>query len=221
MDVSDSSSAAPAAVERKLVAVLVCEVDASTASGLEHALERDHPVAGHLGRVEAEVARHDGMVVETMGDMLVAVFGVPRTHDDDPERAVRTALAGRAPRPHREKPDRHRDVHRYRGAAPARPPPGPGRGRRHRPSRRSRHHLLDAAGGWAALARGGRLGNVGRQSPHGLGSRRGSRLHRLADIVVLISALCRYLTGRFGEAAVMAADARGAGRDRHDPTVQL
>jgi class 3 adenylate cyclase/tetratricopeptide (TPR) repeat protein len=96
MDVSDSSSAGPAAVERKLVAVLVCEVDAPSASDLEHALERDHPVAGHLGRVEAEVAHHDGMVVETMGDMLVAVFGVPRTHDDDPERAVRTALAVRA-----------------------------------------------------------------------------------------------------------------------------
>jgi hypothetical protein len=48
-----------------------------------------------------------------------------------------------------------------------------------------------------------------------------ARLHRLADIVVLISALCRYLTGRFGEAAAMAAQARAAGRDRHDPTVHL
>ena len=96
MDVSDSSSPGPAAAERKLVAVLVCEVDAPTASGLEHPLEQDHPVAGHLGRVAAEVARHDGMVVETVGDMLVAVFGVPRTHEDDPERAVRTALAVRA-----------------------------------------------------------------------------------------------------------------------------
>jgi len=49
----------------------------------------------------------------------------------------------------------------------------------------------------------------------------GARLHRLADIVVLISALCRYLTGRFGEAAAMAAQARAAGRDRHDLSVHL
>jgi class 3 adenylate cyclase/tetratricopeptide (TPR) repeat protein len=96
MDVSDSSSAGSAAAERKLVAVLVCEVSEPTASTFEHPLERDHPVAGHLGRVEAEVARHGGMVVETVGDMLVAVFGVPRAHEDDPERAVRTALAVRA-----------------------------------------------------------------------------------------------------------------------------
>jgi tetratricopeptide (TPR) repeat protein len=39
-----------------------------------------------------------------------------------------------------------------------------------RPSRRPRHHLLDAAGGRAVLARGRRLDDVGRQSPHGLGS---------------------------------------------------
>lgn len=96
MDVSDSSVAGSAAAERKLVAVLVCEVEAPTASTLEHALEGDDPIAGYLGRVEAEVARHGGMVVETVGDMLVAVFGVPRTHEDDPERAVRTALAVRA-----------------------------------------------------------------------------------------------------------------------------
>jgi tetratricopeptide (TPR) repeat protein len=59
------------------------------------------------------------------------------------------------------------------------------------------------------------------RAPTALAAGAAARLHHLADIVVLISALCRYLTGRFGEAAVMAADARGAGRDRHDPTVQL
>jgi predicted ATPase len=48
-----------------------------------------------------------------------------------------------------------------------------------------------------------------------------AKLHRLADEVVLISSLCRYLTGRFGEAAAMAADARAAGRERHDPVVHL
>jgi predicted ATPase/DNA-binding SARP family transcriptional activator len=59
------------------------------------------------------------------------------------------------------------------------------------------------------------------RAPAALAAGAAARLHRLADIVVLISALCRYLTGRFGEAAAMAAEARTAGRDRHDPTVHL
>jgi hypothetical protein len=59
------------------------------------------------------------------------------------------------------------------------------------------------------------------RAPTALAAGAAARLHRVADIVVLISALCRYLTGRFGEAAAMATQARAAGRDRHDPTVQL
>ena len=59
------------------------------------------------------------------------------------------------------------------------------------------------------------------RAPAALAAGAAARLHRVADIVVLISALCRYLTGRFDEAATMAAQARAAGRDRHDPTVHL
>ena len=98
MDVSDSSGASPVGVERKLVAVLVCEIDEPTPlSGAQH--DPDQGVqrsAGNLTRMQAEVSRHGGMVAEVMGDTLVAVFGLPRTHDDDAERAVRTALAVRA-----------------------------------------------------------------------------------------------------------------------------
>jgi class 3 adenylate cyclase len=98
MDVSDSSGASPAGVERKLVAVLVCEIDEPTPlGGTQH--DPDQGVqrsAGNLTRMQAEVSRHGGMVAEVVGDTLVALFGVPRTHDDDAERAVRTALAVRA-----------------------------------------------------------------------------------------------------------------------------
>lgn len=80
MDVSDSSGGGPAAAERKLVAVLACEVSALTASRAEPALDQhDRQVADSLSRVEAEVARHGGTVMEGVGGMLVAVFGVPRT----------------------------------------------------------------------------------------------------------------------------------------------
>jgi class 3 adenylate cyclase len=97
MDVSDSSDASPAIPERKLVAVLACELNTPTASSAEHALDRhDQQVPDSPSRVEAEVARHGGMVVEVVGGMLVAVFGIPRIHEDDAERAVRTALAVRA-----------------------------------------------------------------------------------------------------------------------------
>jgi hypothetical protein len=59
------------------------------------------------------------------------------------------------------------------------------------------------------------------RAPTALAAGAAASLHRLADEVVLIGAVCRYLTGRFSEAAAMAADARAAGRDRHDPVVHL
>jgi hypothetical protein len=59
------------------------------------------------------------------------------------------------------------------------------------------------------------------RAPTALAAGAAARLHRLADQVVLISAVCRYLTGRFSEAAAMAADARTSGRERHDPVVHL
>jgi class 3 adenylate cyclase len=75
MDVSDPSGTRPIPAERKLVAVLICELDLPTASSTEQDLAQ---VAGDLGRVKAEVVRYAGIVAEVMGDTVVAVFGVPR-----------------------------------------------------------------------------------------------------------------------------------------------
>jgi len=41
------------------------------------------------------IFEHDGTIDEFLGDAILAVFGAPRTRDDDPERAVRCALAMR------------------------------------------------------------------------------------------------------------------------------
>jgi DNA-binding SARP family transcriptional activator/predicted ATPase len=67
-------------------------------------------------------------------------------------------------------------------------------------------------GDWAALDEG---------LPRALEVGRGARLHRMVDQAILLGGVCRYLTGRFEEAAAMAEEARAAGRDRRDPQVQL
>lgn len=40
-----------------------------------------------------EIERYDGTVEKFIGDAVVAFFGVPVAHEDDPERAIRAALA--------------------------------------------------------------------------------------------------------------------------------
>src|SRR5436305_272206 len=43
--------------------------------------------------VNAQVERFGGTTEKFVGDAVLAVFGIPRTHEDDPERAVRAALS--------------------------------------------------------------------------------------------------------------------------------
>jgi class 3 adenylate cyclase/tetratricopeptide (TPR) repeat protein len=86
--------APPGGAERKLVTVLVVDVD-ETREGFAEVDPEDagRLLPAHLARVRAEVEGHGGVVEETLGGRTVALFGVPRTRDDDPERAVRAALA--------------------------------------------------------------------------------------------------------------------------------
>ncbi len=89
---------APAArrEERKVVSVVFVDLVGSTA-----AAERSDPedvramLAAHHARVRAELERFGGTVEKFIGDAVVAVFGAPVVHEDDPERAVRAALASR------------------------------------------------------------------------------------------------------------------------------
>ncbi|MBA2475322.1 MAG: AAA family ATPase, partial [Actinobacteria bacterium] len=80
--------------ERKVVTVLFADLVDSTGLG-----ERADPedVAETLGplfeTVRAELERHGGTVEKYIGDAVMALFGAPIAHEDDPERAVRCALA--------------------------------------------------------------------------------------------------------------------------------
>jgi hypothetical protein len=67
-------------------------------------------------------------------------------------------------------------------------------------------------GDWAALEAG---------LPRALAAGREARLHRMVDQMILLGGICRYLTGRFQEAETVAAEARAAGRERHDSMVFL
>ena len=49
-----------------------------------------------LGRLSREVVEHGGHVDKYIGDNVMAVFGAPVAHEDDPERAVRAGLAMQA-----------------------------------------------------------------------------------------------------------------------------
>jgi class 3 adenylate cyclase/tetratricopeptide (TPR) repeat protein len=83
--------------ERKLVTVLFADIVGSTELGLAHDPEVVRATLSRAFDAASEVLRgHGGTVEKFIGDAVMAVFGVPAAHDDDPDRAVRAAFALRS-----------------------------------------------------------------------------------------------------------------------------
>jgi class 3 adenylate cyclase/tetratricopeptide (TPR) repeat protein len=87
-------AAAPAREERKVVTILFTDLVGSTAhaEGLDPEDVRA-TLSSYYAQLRAELERHGGTVEKFIGDAVMAVFGAPVAHEDDPERAVRAALA--------------------------------------------------------------------------------------------------------------------------------
>ena len=80
--------------ERRIVTVLFADLAGSTALGKDLDPEDVRALQGELFAVlHTEVERFGGTTEKFIGDALLAVFGIPQTHEDDPERAVRAALS--------------------------------------------------------------------------------------------------------------------------------
>lgn len=83
----------PGEGERKLVSVLFADVAGSTElTQLLGAEEWAEVMNGAFSVMNEAVAHYGGTVGRLMGDGILAFFGVPTTHEDDPERAVLAAL---------------------------------------------------------------------------------------------------------------------------------
>ena len=82
--------------ERKVVTVFFADLVGFT--GRAEQLDPEDVramLSPYYARLRSEIERFGGTVEKFIGDAVMAVFGAPTAHEDDPERAVRAALAVR------------------------------------------------------------------------------------------------------------------------------
>jgi class 3 adenylate cyclase/tetratricopeptide (TPR) repeat protein len=89
-----TAPAAPRREERKVVSVLFCDLVGFTSRSERLDIEDVRGVLDpYYTRLRADLERFGGTVEKFIGDAVMALFGAPVAHEDDPERAVRAALA--------------------------------------------------------------------------------------------------------------------------------
>ena len=78
--------------ERKTVTVLFSDMSGYTAMSEKLDPEDVKDITGRIfPKISQVVARYDGFIEKYVGDAVMAVFGVPHAHEDDPVRAIMAA----------------------------------------------------------------------------------------------------------------------------------
>jgi len=79
--------------ERRVVTMLFCDVKGSTAAAEQLDPEDwSEIINGAFEYMIRPVYRYEGMVARLMGDAILAFFGAPIAHEDDPQRAILAGL---------------------------------------------------------------------------------------------------------------------------------
>src|SRR5207237_916048 len=85
---------APGREERKVVTVLFADLVGFTSRAEQLDPEDVRALLSpYYGRLRLELERFGGTVEKFIGDAVMALFGAPVAHEDDPDRAVRAAIA--------------------------------------------------------------------------------------------------------------------------------
>jgi class 3 adenylate cyclase/tetratricopeptide (TPR) repeat protein len=92
-DACGAPLSAPAPERRKLATLLFCDLSGSTAMGERVDAESVRELMfRYFHEMRGAIERHGGTVEKFVGDAVMAVFGVPVTHEDDALRACRAAV---------------------------------------------------------------------------------------------------------------------------------
>src|SRR5689334_14905430 len=95
MTISAVDDRAPGAglSERRPITVLFADIAGSTSIAERLDPEDWTALIGEaFARMNRTIERYDGTIARLMGDGVLAFFGAPTAHEDDPERAVRCGL---------------------------------------------------------------------------------------------------------------------------------
>ena len=79
--------------ERRVVTIIFADITGSTP--LADRLDPEDMrtlLAGYFNLMAEQIRRHGGTIEKYIGDAIMAVFGAPVAHEDDPDRAIRAAL---------------------------------------------------------------------------------------------------------------------------------
>ena len=92
-EVVEAEKAAPELEgERKLVTVIFSDMSGYTAMSERLDPEEVKEITSRIfGRISKVIGKYEGFVEKFVGDAVMALFGVPKAHEDDPVRAIRAA----------------------------------------------------------------------------------------------------------------------------------